>query len=115
MGEDYLKCLNLLSHSAQSSETQKANGHGAGLHRVGAEGLLAVSYTPAAPLRPRVLCRGWSPCSPAAQGPVPSGFSLDFSLRTASVRINPTGVISITTDLGSAAFVPEYEVCMQAH
>ena len=110
VGEDYLKCLNLLSHSVRSSETQKANGRGAGLHQVGAAGLLAVSDTPAAPPRPGVLCQGRSVCPPAARGPAPSGFSLDFSLRPVSVRINPTGVINVATDLGSADFIPEYGV-----
>jgi len=104
MGEDYLKSLNLLPHSMQSSETQKADGRGAGLHRVGTGGLLAESYTPAAPPPPRVLYRGWSACRPAAWGPAPLGFSLDFFPRPVLVRVNPTDVINVASDLGSADF-----------
>lgn len=94
VSEDYLKCLNLLSHSVRSSETQKANGCGVGRHRVGAVGLLALSDTPAAPPQPGVPSQGCSASPPAAWGPVPSGFPLDSSLRPVSVRINNGSWIS---------------------
>lgn len=94
--KDYLKCLNLLSHSVQASEARKANGRGAELHR-GEQGVSWLGYTPAAPPQPQLLC----------MEVLPHWFFSGF-FSEASIRINPTGVISITTDRGSAAFVPEY-------
>lgn len=94
--KDYLKCLNLLSHSVQTSEAWKANGRGAELHR-GEQGIPWLCYTPAAPPQPQLLCTEV----------LPHWFFSGF-FSEARIRINPAGVISITTHHGSAAFVPEY-------